>query len=241
MQTFIFLTAEWRYITLLNYVVDCGLLQPLVPPGTELDLYGGNAFLSVVGFHFTRTRVFRIPFPLHTNFEEVNLRFYVRRRTEAGWRRGVVFIRELVPRRAIAFIARAFYGEPYSAFPMRHSIVASASDVRVEYAWRRAGRWESLRATAIGQPHGIVSGSEEEFITEHNWGYTARRTGCSEYQVEHPSWRVWSCDEAALDADISSLYGEQFVGSLSGLPTSAFIAEGSPIVLRGQTSLFAQT
>lgn len=232
-----FLTAEWRYLVMLNYAVDRELLQPLVPVGTELDWYHDRTFLSVVGFRFVRTRVFRIPFPLHTDFEEVNLRFYVRRRADDGWRRGVVFIRELVPRRAIAFIARAFYGEPYSAFPMRHSIEHSASGIRAEYAWRRAGRWESLYATAEGQPQKIVPGSEEEFITEHYWGYTARRSGCYEYQVEHPPWSVWTATEAALDANVAGLYGPRFVSSLSGRPASAFIADGSPIIVRCRSAL----
>jgi len=222
---------------MLNYVVDRNLLQPLVPQGTELDFFGDRTFLSVVGFRFLRTRIFGISFPLHADFEEVNLRFYVRRRSEEGWRRGVVFVRELVPRRAIAFIARTFYGEPYSALPMRHSIDLCASRVRVEYAWKRADRWESLQATGMGQPQDIESGSEEEFITEHYWGYTARRAGCNEYQVEHPRWRVWRSVEAGLEADVSSLYGEQFAECLSAHPASAFIADGSPIIVRCKSAL----
>ncbi len=156
---------------------------------------------------------------------------------DEGWRRGVVFIRELVPRRAIAFIARTFYGEPYLAVPMRHSIDLSASRIRVEYAWRRADRWESLHATGTGQPQPIEIGSEEEFITEHYWGYTARAAGCSEYQVEHPRWRVWRAIETGLEADVSSLYGDRFAEGLSGNPASAFIAEGSPIVVRCKSAL----
>src|SRR5215203_3087846 len=145
-----FLTAEWRYLVMLNYAVDRDVLQPLVPRETELDFFGDQTFLSVVGFQFTHTRVFGISFPLHTDFEEVNLRFYVRRRTDAGWRRGVVFVRELVPRRAIAFIARTFYGEPYSALPMRHNIDRSDTRICAEYAWRRSGQWELLRAVGTG-------------------------------------------------------------------------------------------
>lgn len=237
MLTSIFLTAEWRHLVMLNYAVDGDLLQPLVPHGTELDWFQGQTFLSVVGFRFTRTRVCGVPFPLHTDFEEVNLRFYVRRRTNDGWRRGVVFVRELVPRRIIAFAARTFYGEPYSALPMRHCIEHSLLGIRAEYAWRRSAQWESLSAAATGQPQSIETGSEEEFITEHYWGYTARISGCNEYQVEHPRWRVWTATEAALDADIAGLYGSRFVSSLSGYPTTAFIADGSPIVVRRKSTL----
>ena len=97
-----FLTADWRYLAMLNYVVDPRLIGPLVPPGTEIDYEDGQTFLSIVGFLFLDTRLLGLPIPLHRNFEEVNLRFYVRKKSADTWRRGVVFIRELVPRRAIA-------------------------------------------------------------------------------------------------------------------------------------------
>ncbi len=154
---------------MLNYVVDPQVLQSFVPRGTEIDFFKGQTFLSMVGFRFLRTRLFGLTIPLHTDFEEVNLRFYVRRKGPDGWRRGVVFVREIVPRRAIAFVARTVYGEPYLALPMRHTIELSESRIRVEYAWRRAGRWESLHALGTGHPCEIKKDSEEEFITEHYW------------------------------------------------------------------------
>ena len=227
-----FLTAEWRYLVMLNFAVDPSLLKPSVPPGTELDFYNGETFLSVVGFRFLGTRVLGWSFPFHRDFEEVNLRFYVRRFVPGGWRRGVVFLREFVPRRAIAWIARICYGEPYRALPTRHKIEVRADSIRVEYGWKHKGRWESLRAAAKGIPGEPGNGSIEEFITEHYWGYTTRRGGCAEYQVEHPRWRVWRASESALDSDISSLYGNAFVESLRSIPRSAFIAEGSPVVVR---------
>jgi uncharacterized protein YqjF (DUF2071 family) len=91
-----FLTASWRYLAMLNYVVDPRIIAPLVPPGTEIDLENGESFISVVGFLFLDTRLLGLRIPLHRNFEEVNLRFYVRRKSAETWRRGVVFIRALV-------------------------------------------------------------------------------------------------------------------------------------------------
>jgi uncharacterized protein YqjF (DUF2071 family) len=217
---------------MLNFAVNPELLAPFVPRGTELDFYRAQTYLSVVGFQFLHTRVFGIPFPFHKNFEEVNLRFYVRRKVDGEWRRGVVFIRELVPRRAIAFIARTFYGEPYLALPMRHSLDHSASGINLSYSWRRNGRWETLRGAGAGDSQELPTNSKEEFITEHYWGYTARPGGCHEYQVEHPRWRLWRCTEASLDADIVSLYGQPFVQTLSTPPASAFIADGSSVSVK---------
>src|SRR6202047_4716995 len=211
---------------MLNFAVDPKILEPLVPVETELDFHGGQTFLSVVGFLFLDTRVVGLPIPLYRDFEEVNLRFYARRKSGEEWRRGVVFVRELVPRPAIAIVARTFYGEPYSALPMRHSLEHKDGRVFAEYQWRRGRRWETLAMTATGEPQAAAQGSNEEFITEHYWGYTARRSGSSEYRVEHPRWRLWTAQTTKFEADVATLYGSQFVEALAGAPGAAFLAGG---------------
>jgi uncharacterized protein len=226
-----FLTANWRYLAMLNYVVDPGLLAPLVPLGTEIDFENGETFLSVVGFLFLDTRLLGFPIPVHRDFEEVNLRFYVRRKSADTWRRGVVFVCELVPRRVIALVARACYPENYLAVPMKHEIEHLDENLRVEYSWRRGRKWESLNMSATGEPQTIPAGTHAEFITEHYWGYTSLRDGCGEYRVEHPRWKIWNVTEFELHADVATLYGEQFVETLNQPPRSAFIADGSPITV----------
>ena len=224
-----FLTANWRYLVMLNYVVDPAILAPLVPPDIELDFENGETFVSVVGLMFFDTRLLGFPIPRHRDFEEVNLRFYVRRKSADTWRRGVVFVREMVPRQAIALVARACYGENYLAVTMKHEIDHVDLNLSVSYSWRRGRKWESLQMRATGEPQPILAGSHAEFITEHYWGYTRVRNRCSEYRVEHPRWKVWEADTWTFDADIAALYGEQFVEPLSATPRSAFIADGSPI------------
>ena len=216
---------------MLNFVVDPRILVPLVPPGTEIDFENGETFVTVVGFLFLDTRLLGLPIPLHRDFEEVNLRFYVRKKSADTWRRGVVFIRELVPRRAVALVARTFYGENYVALPMKHDIEHRDLKLNVEYSWRRGRKWESLKMSASGKPQSIPAGSHGEFITEHYWGYTCVRAGCSEYRVEHPRWKIWNADSFELSADVALLYGDQFVETLSAPPRSAFIADGSPITV----------
>lgn len=229
-----FLTAEWRWLVMLNYEVDPALLRPLVPAGTELDAWGGVTYASVVGFMFLRTRVMGIPIPFHRDFEELNLRFYVRRKEPEGWRRGVVFVKEIVPKPAIAIVARVVYNENYVALPMRHrtALTSEAGGV-VEYGWKHRGRWDSVRAEVRGPAQPLEAGSEAEFITEHYWGYAAQRDGgCVEYQVEHPRWRVWRAESAALDCDVAALYGPAFAEPLTAAPRSALVADGSPIIVR---------
>jgi uncharacterized protein YqjF (DUF2071 family) len=224
-----FLSANWRYLAMLNFAVEPAILAPLVPPGTELDFEGGETFVSIVGLLFLDTRLLGLPIPRHRDFEEVNLRFYVRRKSADTWRRGVVFVRELVPRRAVALVARAFYGEHYLALPMKHEIEHVDLGVNVAYLWRRGRKWESLKVSAVGEPQSISVGSHAEFITEHHWGYTCVRGGCSEYRVNHPRWKIWESQHYELRADIAALYGKQFAETLARPPRSAFIAEGSPI------------
>src|SRR5256886_8775871 len=214
---------------MLNFVVDPKIIAPLIPPGTEIDLENGETFLSIVGFLFTDTRLLGLPIPLHRDFEEVNLRCYVRKKSADTWRRGVVFVREFVPKRAIATIARTFYGEPYVTLPMKHQIDHVDLKLSVEYSWRRGRKWESLKMNATGEPQIIPAGSHAEFITEHYWGYTCAGARCSEYRVEHSRWKIWSAEKFELRADVTALYGEQFAETLSQPPRSAFIADGSPI------------
>lgn len=240
MQPGKFLTAEWRWLAMLNYEIDPAILRPLVPRGTELDEWQGSTFVSMVGFMFLDTKLLGLPIPFHRHFEEVNLRFYVRRKAPDGWRRGVVFVKELVPKRAIAATARIVYHENYEALPMRHQIeFADEAETRlkpdgaVAYGWQKHGRWHSLRVRAAGEPQPLSAGSEAEFITEHYWGYAVQRAGDTiEYQVEHPSWRVWQVSEQSFDCDVATIYGQEFIACLSGPPSSAFLAEGSAIVVR---------
>jgi uncharacterized protein len=228
----VFLTAEWRDLVMLNYRVDSSLLQALVPRGTELDAFGGRTLMSLVGFRFLRTRIFgAVPVPFHSNFDEVNLRFYVRRLDANGEvRRGVVFIREIVPRRAVALVARIAYNENYSCYSMRHHVKRDGVGIRAEYKWRLAGKWLALRAEAEGEPALPAEGSIEQFISEHYWGYSKQRDGGTvEYQVTHPQWRVWRSTKAGFDGDGAAMYGAAFGEALGREPDSAFIADGSAV------------
>ena len=217
---------------MLNYEVNEALVSPLVPPGVELDRWDARLYVSVVGFRFLDTRLLIVPVPGHTAFEEVNLRFYVRRHVGNEVRRGVVFVRELVPRRAIALVARVAYNEPYRALPMRHRIEADGDRTLREYAWKAGERWAGLRATTSGPSTALAPDSEAEFITEHYWGYTRQRDGGTvEYRVTHPRWNVWDGTDARLKGDVAPVYGEAFERALSTSPRSAFVADGSAVTV----------
>jgi uncharacterized protein YqjF (DUF2071 family) len=233
-----FLTAEWRNLAMLNYEVDPTLLHEYVPAGVELDQWNGRTFMSLVGFSFLNTKVLGLPIPFHRNFEEVNLRFYVRRNTGNEIRRGVVFIKEIVPRWAIAFVARCVYGERYVSMPMSHVISSNAQgNFIAEYAWHFKGSAYRMCIHTEGDATQPTPNSLEQFITEHYWGYSKSPNGRTiEYQVAHPPWRVWQANQAIAEGDFARLYSPALGDAMQTPPTSAFLAEGSAItVFRGNS------
>ena len=240
----VFLTAAWRHLAMVNWEIDPALLASRVPAGCELDFFAGRTYVSAVGFLMLGTKVLGVPVPFHRDFEELNLRFYVRRKGPEGWRRGVAFVKEVVPKPAIALVARLAYHEPYVALPMRHALDLApeagalpggvlAPEARVSYGWRLDGRWGTLACTTTGPDEPLAPGSEAEFIAEHYWGYTPQPDGSTlEYQVEHPPWRARAVREATLDAPVEALWGPEFAAVVAAEPTSAFVAEGSAIAVR---------
>ena len=230
-----FLTAEWRFLVMLNYAVDPVLLAHLAPRGTELDEFDGKTYMSLVGFRFERTRLRGLWIPFHSDFDEVNLRFYVRRAVAGELRRGVVFVREVVPRWAIAKVAQVCFGENYIALPMRHKVIEATSEggrIQAEYRWRHGQKWNSVRAECAGRPALPAVESRESFFTEHYWGYAAQADGGTvEYRVEHDRWRVWPATVAAFEGEAAELYGPRFAQCLTRAPDSALVAEGSSVTV----------
>lgn len=223
-----FLTARWKDLIMANYVVDPELMRPRVPAGTELDLQDGKCFVSLVGFMFLDTRVLGIPVPMHVNFEEVNLRFYIKREAEGETRRAVCFVKEIVPRWAIAAVARGLYGEPYECWSMDHE----RTERTVAYRWSKDGRNNSL-SVEIDESIGVPpEGSHGEFIIEHYWGYTGRGNGrVDEYRVEHPKWELFSVKDERIDVDFGAVYGSEFAFLADERPYSVLLAKGSEVAV----------
>ncbi len=223
---------------MLNFEIDPQRLAPLVPAGTELDFHEGRTFVSIVGFVFRDTRLRGWAIPRHRNFEELNLRFYVRRWCGEELRRGVVFIKEIVPRHAVTAVARWVYGENYATHAMRSRIDLTHAALDVEYAWRAGSRWHRLAVRADGPPRPAAVGSEEQFITEHYWGYTRGKNGATyEYEVAHPGWKLWQIRAFDFDCDSAKLYGSTFAHTLAQPPSSVLLADGSSVNVYAGTRL----
>ena len=235
-----FLRAEWRNLIFANYEIDPKILEKYLPFGTELDLWQGKCFVSVVGFDFRETAVLGIKFPFHTNFEEVNLRFYVRHKEGNHWKRGVVFIKEIVPRFMITLIANTLYKENYATHKTKKHIQATEKELIFRYEWLNKKHWNFLEVTTEIAKQNILTGSEEEFITEHYWGYAyANDQQTTEYEVVHPKWQIHQVKEFKIEADFIDLYGEEFSFLANAQPSSVFMADGSKVAILGGKTIKA--
>jgi len=232
MESKIFLSARWEYLAMFNYEVDAAILKPHLPPYTEIDLYNGKAIVSVVGFLFNNTKVLGVKWPGFVNFEEVNLRYYIKHFDGNTWKRGVGFISEIVPQFLVAAMANLCYNEHYSTAKMQHSIKQQNEQLEVEYSWKTNGqKWNSMWLKAGIALQDIEPGSEEEFIYEHYFGYNKLNSDTAiEYSLQHPRWQVYAVKEHKLSCDVGKIYGAAFVPFIENAnPISVFLAQGSEV------------
>jgi uncharacterized protein YqjF (DUF2071 family) len=236
-----FLQARWRYLVMANYAVAPEVLQPYLPSGTRLDFHEGVTYVSLVGFLFEKTRLFGVPVPFYGDFEEVNLRFYVVGEEDDMKRRGVVFIRETVPYRPVAFLANLLYSEHYESTRMSHEIRQTDSGLQVAYTWQGKGHGQHIRVEASDPARPMASGSKEEFILEHYYGYTRISETVSErYRVAHPSWQVHDVKLCDVECDFGGMYGPDFSHLAGRLPDSVFLALGSEVKVEWERFRFSR-
>lgn len=220
---------------MINYPVEKKILEPYLPYKTEMDLWNGLCYVSLIGFMFLNTRVKNLKIPFHINFEEVNLRFYVKYfdKESNEWRRGVVFIKELVSKPILTIVANTIYKENYETLPMSHKWNIDADKISVEYMWEKLNSQNSIKVITGTEQLEIENGSEEEFITEHYWGYTKiNDSSTSEYGVEHPKWKVYKTTDYEINVNFENTYGKEFGFLTSEKPASVFLAEGSEIEVK---------
>ena len=226
-----FLKAEWRKLAIINYEINPETLLKYLPEGTELDFYKGKCYISLVGFMFLNTKLLGLPIPFHRNFEEVNLRFYVKKKENREWKRGVVFIKEIVPKPALSFVSNSVYKENYHTLPMKNLIHYQEDELLIQYSWKDKS-WHSIRITAEISKQQMEKNSEFEFITEHYYGFTKKENKTSEYEVCHPKWECYQVKDYHLEIDFHNVYGKDFESLNHQNPISVMLAEGSEIEVK---------
>ncbi|WP_338768735.1 DUF2071 domain-containing protein [Bernardetia sp. ABR2-2B] len=241
-----FLKAEWRKLAIANYEIDPNILYPYLPNGTELDFWEGKCYVSLIGFMFKNVRLLGVPIPFHINFEEVNLRFYVKRydtdedKMNNDYKRGVVFIKEIVPKPAITFVANTVYGENYQTMKMSHQWIENQNDREIEYTWQKNSK-EKLNSIYLKTEKNlseIEKESKAEFITEHYWGYAKKnKRETNEYEVTHPRWQQYKVLDYKIETDFEKMYGKEFAFLNHQEPASVLLAEGSEITVEPKSKI----
>lgn len=234
-----FLSARWENLIMANYAVDPLVLKPYLPKDVELDFYHDKTYVSLVGFMFKQTSLFKIPVPFLGTFEEINLRFYVKRIDGDSIKRGVVFINETVPYTMVAWLANKLYKEHYIAIPTKNHIINHGTNKSIKYEWKINKSWNHLAVNAINEQEQMLSGSIEEFIFEHYYGYTKINSQITqEYKVNHPRWQVNKLIDYSIHCDFTSMYGNDFSFLNKQKPNSVIIAEGSPVTVNWKRTKF---
>jgi hypothetical protein len=230
-----FMKAEWNDLLFINYEINPEFLNKYVPKGTELDLWNGKCYISLIGFMFEDVKILGIKIPYHINFEEVNLRFYVKRFEEGVWKRGVVFVKEIVPKHAITFVANTLYNEQYQTLPMRHERTSDNESFLFKYEWKKNNVWNSISVKTGKELIPIDENSEAEFISEHYYGYTISPKGKTvEYEVRHPRWQQYQVLDYSVNVDFEMVYGKEFVFLQDLKADSCFVAKGSKISIESK-------
>ena len=225
-----FLTANWKNLALINYEINPSILKKYLPKGTELDTYNEKHYVSLVGFLFQNTKLLGWKIPFHTNFEEVNLRFYVKRFENNEWKRGVVFIKEIVPKPALTLVANTIYKEHYQTLPMKHSSMSLGNNSKLSYQWKYNNFWNTIELITEKELLPIEKNTEAEFICEHYFGYTKKNNLITfEYEVKHPRWKQYKVVQTEIKVDFEAVYGSDFGFLKNTEPSSVILAKGSEI------------
>jgi len=226
----LFLKANWENIIMANYEIDPALLIPFLPKGVELDLFNGKCYISLVAFMFKKTKLFNIPIPYLGTFEEINLRFYVKRKEGNVLKRGVVFINETIPYPIVAWVANKLYNEHYTVVPTKHEITTEKSSKNVKFEWLLNKKWNSIAVTTSNASEKMTRRSLESFIYEHYLGYTkTAENKTEEYKLQHPSWKISEVLDYQIECDFEAMYGKSFSVLNQKEPEAVFIADGSAV------------
>ena len=233
-----FLRANWENLIMANYEIEPSTLAPYLPKGVELDFYNNKTYVSLVGFMFKNTRLFGLPIPFFGSFEEINLRFYVKKIENRKIKKGVVFINETVPFKIVALLANKLYKEHYISIPTKNSIdITENKDIKFE--WKINDRWNSLAVKSDTNKYKIEQGTIEEFIFERYFGFTKlSASSTQEYKIHHPKWMTHKILNSQIDCDFRSMYGDAFSMLNNQTPDSILLAEGSQVSVNWKRERF---
>ena len=228
----VFLESKWQRLVSINYVVDAKILEPYIPAGTELELFNNKCFVSLVAFRYDDTKLLRFKVPFHTQFEEINLRFYVRRKLpNRQWRSEVAFTKLFFPKPALSAVANSIYKENYETRRMRHTWKEDEKFLYTSYGLNKS-HWHQFSIISEKDPIPIEFNSPAYFFSKHYWGTSQIDSKAStEYMIEHPEWFTYETVKADINFDFGLLFGDDFESLTNSKPDSVQMFDGSDVTI----------
>jgi uncharacterized protein YqjF (DUF2071 family) len=228
-----FMKAQFADLVAVNFHVDEKILQPLVPPGLELDNFNGEAYVSLVAMMLKGAKVWGLPFSIVPSSAELSLRFYVKHTHADGVEKGTCLIKDYVAGSTAAWFLESQFQSTFSKLKMKQTAsgFAKGETPEVEYQWKVDERWNKLRVRARSRIKKTSEGTKVGFILDH-FNYYGRHNGRTlAYRVERPRWDVWDAAQANFTCDVQRLFGKSFVRPLAKRPASVFVTSGSPVTI----------
>ena len=233
------LSAHWTNLLVVNFETTKIFLEKHLPAGTELNDWNGKYFMSLVGFQFSKTKICGILSPFYRSFPEINLRFYVKRKTKTGWQNGVVFIKEIAPAKLIGFMAGWLYNENFICLKMKSRFINEGDKNKIEYCWNINNEWNYLKAIVKNKPVHYPQESLEGFISSHYHGFTRiTETQTKEFEVIHSPWKIYHVLSFDIKLDAEAIYGKESAPFFSHQPCSVFMMDGSETKVTWPFSIF---
>ena len=231
-QNRIFLKANWLRLASANYVVDPSILEKHIPNGTVLEAHNGKYFVSLVAFRYCETRLLNVRVPYHNIFEEINLRFYVKREiTPGNWRSEVAFTKLFFPKTALTLVAKHIYKENYETKKMRHNWSDNGNELFTSYGLKK-NRWHSFDLVSDKKSSPIFSNTSEDFFSKHYWGTSKiNRKSCTIYKIDHPVWESHKVLRSNISFDFNTVFGAEFKHLTNTEPDSTHLFNGSKVLV----------
>ena len=235
------MTANYSELVTVNFQIDPKILEPRVPRGLELDFFNDETYVSLVAMMLRDVRVWGIPIHVATGFEQVNLRFYVRRRIGNEFRRGTCFIKDYVSSSAAAWILGSLFKADFHRLKMKHDNSGfdglPESVPHVDYGWKAGDGWNRLRVKALSPMRETERETKHGFVLDHDYQYSQRKGKTLEYPSDRPDWTIWSASQASFQCDVKRLFGVEFAKPLGRRPSSIFVAKGSDVTIFRPTTI----
>jgi len=190
---------RWADLLFLHWEIEPEAIEATLPPGLDVDLYEGRAYLALVPFRMTGvTPSWFAPVPGLSDMLECNVRTYVRSTSDAM--PGVWFYSLDASNAAAVALARATFALPYFFARMRQTITRSAEHTGRR---RRQTTYTSVRlhpgapsggCRVVYEPDSGVAtakrGSLEEFLIERYLLYSRRGDALCRGRVHHHPYQI---------------------------------------------------